>query len=301
MGQLLDSVADIPQGIPVAEDPFEEPPPPAALAEPPANVGGSPLVPVQLTQPPTLVESAKPGAPPPPSRPELETLRFRPVRRPPLALLCILDDGRDDGEWVRIRAPHFVIGRTEGDLVIPHDSMMSSRHAAISRVQEKERYRWYLTDLQSTNGTYLKIASSMLKHGQELLIGSRRLRFQAAQPNAEPTDVALPVKTQGWQAVTDAEMIPALVELTAQGEGQRFLLTRPENWIGRDPGQCSVVLTGDPLVSPRHARLYRDSAGRWLLEKAKTLNGTWLRIDKIPLHGTAAFQLGEQRFLLRFV
>src|SRR5262249_61662481 len=118
-------------------------------------------------------DAPQPGPPPPPQA-EFETLPYRPVRRPPMALLCIMDDGRDDGEWIRIRTPNFVIGRTEGDLVIPHDSMMSSRHTAISRVQEKDRYRWYLNDLQSTNGTYLKIASTILKHGQELLIGSRR-------------------------------------------------------------------------------------------------------------------------------
>jgi pSer/pThr/pTyr-binding forkhead associated (FHA) protein len=228
-----------------------------------------------------------------------EVVAFRPVRRPPMALLCILDDGRDDGEWVRIRTPTCVIGRTEGDVRIPHDSTMSSKHASLSRTYEKERQRWHLLDLQSTNGTYLKVAGVNLKHGQEILIGSRRLRFLLPPaPTGAPAEV--PPATQGWQGVTPADLLPALVEITPQGEGQRFVLDRPENWIGRDPAQCVVVLANDPLVNARHARIYRDPGGRWHLESAKSLNGTWLRVEKVPLNGTAQFQLGEQRFLVKF-
>jgi hypothetical protein len=36
-----------------------------------------------------------------------------------MALLCVLDDSREDGEWIRIRADRPVIGRGKGDLVIP--------------------------------------------------------------------------------------------------------------------------------------------------------------------------------------
>ena len=53
--------------------------------------------------------------------------RERPQDRPPLALLCVLDDGKADGEWHRLRADRCVIGRTEGDIRIAHDAKMSSR------------------------------------------------------------------------------------------------------------------------------------------------------------------------------
>jgi FHA domain len=42
------------------------------------------------------------------------------------------------------------------------------------------RFRWHLTDLQSTNGTFVRIGNALLRHQQELLIGSRRYRFDAA-------------------------------------------------------------------------------------------------------------------------
>jgi pSer/pThr/pTyr-binding forkhead associated (FHA) protein len=243
---------------------------------------------------PTLKEEA-PGA---------ETLPYRPAHRPPTALLCVLDDGKLDGEWLRIRTAQFVIGRSEGDLIIPHDTIMSGRHAALSRQVEKGRHRWYLTDLQSTNGTYVRVSKAAVKHGQELLIGSRRYRFEGAADGPPPGeggggDGPAPRGTQGWDVAAAGGVTPSLVELTARGEGQRFLLTRPENWVGRDATQCPVALANDPAVSPRHCRLSRDARGRWFVENARSLNGTWVRLDRTPIDGTGQFQLGEQRFLLR--
>src|SRR5689334_8946084 len=83
---------------------------------------------------------------------------FRPLERPPMALLTVIDDGDDSGETVRIRSSSFVIGRVEGDLVIPHDGGISGRHAEIVRRPEGGQFRWYLRDLQSTNGTFVRAA-----------------------------------------------------------------------------------------------------------------------------------------------
>jgi pSer/pThr/pTyr-binding forkhead associated (FHA) protein len=234
-----------------------------------------------------------------------DTVPYRPTHRPPTAMLCILDDGQLDGEWVRIRTAKFVIGRAEGDLAIPHDTLMSSRHAVLFRQAEGGRTRWYLTDLQSTNGTYVRVGKALLKPGQELLLGSRRYRFEApggagpTAPVAGATGAAAPRGTQGWEVAVPAGTTPSLVELASRGEGPRFLLNGPEHWIGRDPSQCGVVLANDPTVSPRHARLSCDARGRWFLENARSLNGTWVRLDRIPIDGTGQFMLGEQRFLLR--
>jgi pSer/pThr/pTyr-binding forkhead associated (FHA) protein len=228
------------------------------------------------------------------------TVPFRPVRRPPVALVCILDDGRDDGEWLRIRASRAVIGRSEGAIVIPHDDQMSGRHAELVRQLEGNRYRWYLADLQSTNGTFVRVGKVLLRHGQEILIGSRRLRFEGAPQVAAGAESADQSRaTRGWKSVAPTDLLPSLVELAEQGEGQRWLLTKSDTWIGRDSTQCPVALADDPLVNPRHARLLRDAKGRWHLENGATVNGTWIRITKIPLEGAGQFQLGEQRFLVR--
>src|SRR5580700_6162504 len=75
-----------------------------------------------------------------------DTVDFRPVRRPSMAVLTLLDDGRDEGELIRLRRDVTVIGRSEGEIVIPHETEMSGRHLAISRQSDKDRYRWFLTD-----------------------------------------------------------------------------------------------------------------------------------------------------------
>src|SRR5437763_9558768 len=64
--------------------------------------------------------------------PEQDTVPFRPFRRPPTPLLCILDDNGDEGEWIRLRGDGLVIGRSEGDILFPNDSMISGRHAELA-------------------------------------------------------------------------------------------------------------------------------------------------------------------------
>jgi pSer/pThr/pTyr-binding forkhead associated (FHA) protein len=259
----------------------------------------------RAAHPPTRQESleeirqALQGRPEPPA--DDGTRPFRPFHRPPMAQLCVYDDGLDKGEWVRMRGERLVIGRTEGDVLIPHDPMMSSRHAEIVRWLDAGRFRWRLSDLRSTNGTFVRLNTFQLKHNQEILIGSHRFRFHAAPPLAEPPPAAgaTPPGTRGWESVSVTDVMPALVELTAQGEGQRFLVSQPDVWIGRDATQCLVVIPDDPLVSPRHAHLHRDGKNRWHMTNANSLNGLWLRVDEVAIDTSCQFQLGEQRFLMK--
>jgi pSer/pThr/pTyr-binding forkhead associated (FHA) protein len=232
---------------------------------------------------------------------------FRPADRLSMALLIVLDDGEDSGEVIRIRGSTFVIGRVEGDLVIPHDGGISSRHAEISRRIEGGHARWFLRDLQSTNGTFVRASQVILHDEQEVLIGRGRFRFESAEKavsalEAPPALGAPANATRKWQAPSVADlarvMHPSLVELTADGDGRRFTLTTPEVWIGREAGQGGIMLS-DATVDPRHARARRDAKNRWVLENARSLNGLWARIQEIPLDRGGQFQCGEQRFLIK--
>src|SRR4051794_20065232 len=103
----------------------------------------------------------------------------RPQDRPPMALLCIVDDGKADGEWIRLRGDRYLIGRTEGAICIPHDGMMSGRHAELSRVKTATGFRWVLLDQKSTNGSFVRIGRSVLADQAEFLVGRGRYRFEA--------------------------------------------------------------------------------------------------------------------------
>lgn len=225
---------------------------------------------------------------------------FRPTLRPPTPVLVICDDGLESGESVRIRKECFVIGRTEGDVTIPHDSQISSRHAEVRRSFGREKFRWSLVDLGSTNGTYVRVGTAVLAHGQEFIVGSSRLRFenQPAEDAAPPQTSGNEQGTRFWQQPVADGKCPSLVELVSTGTGGRFLLDRGENWLGKDAGHCQIVLSADPLVSARHARLRRQEDGRWVLENNKSVNGVWLRVDQISFKGVCRFMLGEQRFVI---
>ena len=87
-----------------------------------------------------------------------DTIPFRPVVRPQMAVLVVLDDGRTEGQTIRLRTDSFTIGRTEGDLTIPHDGMISRKHVTIHRRADKGRLRWVLEDLGSQNGTFVRVS-----------------------------------------------------------------------------------------------------------------------------------------------
>ena len=221
-------------------------------------------------------------------------LPFRPVNRPPTLILCALDDGsRDEGEWFRVRTPEFRIGRTEGDpkqpndIVIAHDNGISSTHVEIKLRIEEGRYRFYLRDWPSRNGTFVRVSRAALKPEQELLLGARRYFFNAG------TGAAKSGKKSGSQ------FFPSLVEMTPRGSGNELPLGQGENIVGSSKSRSTLTIAGDPFVSSTHAKIFKDKKNRWIIENLNSLNGIWLRIEEMALDTGGEFQIGEQRFLVR--
>lgn len=248
---------------------------------------------------PGLVPTLVPGQAPAAGEPEGSW--FRPVMRPPMALLVILDDGKSDGEVVRLRADRTVIGRSEGDVIIPHDAQISGKHAEIVRERSAGGYRWILRDLGSTNGTLVRIGSTILRHDNELVVGSGRYRFEAAgeAAAAAPPAGTPTATTYAWGGSPVQALAPSLVEMAPAGPVQRYLLTAAEYWIGRDAAACGIARPDDPYASPKHARLFRDAKGQWHAENTKSVNGLWLRMDQITLARPCQLRLGEQQFLFK--
>jgi len=239
-----------------------------------------------------------------PARQDDSAQPFQPLFRAPVAILEICDDGAESGELIRVRSDSITIGRSDADVLIPHDSQISSTHARITRRLVGSTYQWFLTDLDSTNGTFIRVAKVSLVDGQLVLLGSHRYRFGAAQmpaaaPEPEPGGRN---QTRGWQqlSATDiARLTATLVRLNPDGTEQSYRLDRDELLIGTSPESCQIVLAGDPAVSKIHARVRRGTDGRFVLENVNSRNGVWLGIQEQRLQKTAHFQLGEQRFRLR--
>jgi pSer/pThr/pTyr-binding forkhead associated (FHA) protein len=260
----------------------------------------APDVPAYFRTQPEIVDDRTnliPRTPTAREAPQDDAIPFRPVSRPPVAVLVVQDDGRNEGQTVRLRSETFTIGRTEGDLVLPHDGMISRKHAVIHRKADRGRFKWVLEDLKSQNGTFVRVSDAILSHGQVILLGSRRYVFNAPT-SAAALDTSGGDGTKGWKAVDAADLIPSVREEKPDGSfGERIFLTEDEAVIGRGPG-CHVTLT-DPMVSPRHARLFKDDRGNWVIENQGSLNGTWVRVDTVTFEKAGQFLIGEQRFTLR--
>ena len=216
---------------------------------------------------PPAAAAPEPARPTDPAHPEART--YRPILRKPMAILHVVDDGREDGESIRVRSEEIVIGRSDGDVRIPHDISMSPRHARIERLNGSA---WQLIDLGSAGGTFVRVLMAKLKDGSILQIGCTRFRFEAADPN------------DAW-----------LVEIVPDGNGRRHECRAPATTVGRT-GCGARITIDDPFVSPVHAEVQR-TAGGWRVEN-RGLNGLWVKIDApVKLAQPSQFQCGEQRFV----
>ncbi|MFA5625234.1 MAG: FHA domain-containing protein [Bradymonadales bacterium] len=70
-----------------------------------------------------------------------------------------------------------VFGREKGDIIFPKDRFMSGRH---SQIAPREDGNYYLLDLNSSNGTWIKIAHrTKLAHGDLIFLGQQLLRIES--------------------------------------------------------------------------------------------------------------------------
>lgn len=226
-------------------------------------------------------------------------LAFRPTHRQPLALLTILDDGsRDEGESIRIRDAKYAIGREEGHLTLPFDPDISREHAELRCQHQKGRFRWYLIDKKSTNGTFVRAFRASLSKESELIIGGRRYLFRLPEPGQEATETKA-LQTQAYRAPSRTileQFVPRLTEAgVAEQAARSFAIGGKETHLGSDSA-CQIVIQEDPFVSPRHARFYQDESGRWMIEDQRSVNGIWIRIKRFAIDKQTEFQLGQQRF-----
>ena len=90
------------------------------------------------------------------------------------------------------------------------------------------------------------------------------------------------------------------MRITPDGETAEFKLPAADQVVGADPERAHVVIHDDPMLSSTHVRIYQDEHRRWHIEDLDSRNGVWMQIKEQQLDMSAQFQLGEQRFSIRF-
>jgi pSer/pThr/pTyr-binding forkhead associated (FHA) protein len=97
-----------------------------------------------------------------------------PPREPWGRLLAVIPSG-GHRDVRHLCEKEVVLGREEGDVVFRDDAFMSRRHAALTW----DGRRAQLTDLGSSNGTFVRIAGpTALKHGDHVRMGDQLLRIE---------------------------------------------------------------------------------------------------------------------------
>ena len=131
----------------------------------------------------------------------------RPTAPPPLATVLVRS-GSLRGQRLPIRTPVVNIGRAEyNDLVFSEESV-SATHAKLQRREEL----WVLTDLDSTNGTF--VDGDQIRGEVPLMPGST-VRFGDVAVMFDPTDLRGPPSLGGVTRVVGAIAIPETPRMPA--------------------------------------------------------------------------------------
>ena len=227
---------------------------------------------------------------------------FRPMLRPPMATLELLDDGQDSGETWRLRSDQTTIGREGADIRLPHDSQISANHVAVIRRQHDGQWLWLLKDLKSTNGTFLRVARCPLGDHNTVLLGAHRYRYRPAGTNA-PSSPAASDATNGWRVPGPDDVQAAtasLVRLFPDGSEKVLSVPVGDVRIGSDASQCQISWDDDPMVDPVHG-VIKSSAAKPVLEDLNSTNGIWVSVRERRLAPSSMFQIGEQRVRFRIL
>jgi pSer/pThr/pTyr-binding forkhead associated (FHA) protein len=228
---------------------------------------------------------------------------FRSLVRPPMALVTAFDDGSTDvGETWRLRRSRTTIGRTNSNIEIAHDPDVSAEHAEIVRREQDGGHQWQLVDLNSTNGTFVRVNRMILRNGRELLLGGRRFIFKCQDTigvsEAHDSEQAQATQKQGLPRPGQILKLGArLVEQTPERGGGEHILAeaRAKTLLGRDASQCDIHIP-DPYLDNIHAQLFQDKQSRWVIKDQQSLNGVWVRVPNKLLDPGTEFLLGGQRF-----
>jgi pSer/pThr/pTyr-binding forkhead associated (FHA) protein len=212
-------------------------------------------------------------------------------------LVAILKDGSEGQSYPLSKEPTD-IGRKEGNILLPDDPYLSPRHARLTAHDG----RYYLKDLVSTNGIYLRIREKCrLHHGDVTLIGQQVLRFEVL----EEAERGLGPASQHGTLIfgtPESGCLARLCQLTTEGIVRDiYHLRRPEVIIGREGPD--IMFPDDPFMSRRHARISHDGTNRtFVLEDLGSFNGTSLRFrGERELTSGDQFRVGNHLFLFEII
>lgn len=110
---------------------------------------------------------------------ELGTRLFGTPLAPAWGKIVLVGRGGVRGDQYGLRGPKIVFGREAGDVLFPNDPFVSRQHARLRLELQGAGMAVFLEDLNSANGTYVRIrGSAELHHKDTFRIGDQIIRLR---------------------------------------------------------------------------------------------------------------------------
>lgn len=204
-------------------------------------------------------------------------------------LIAINDDG-SEGDRIPLNMLETTIGR-EANGRFGSDSFLSPQHAKLI----VEGHRLYIQDLESLNGTFIKLRQErIVSSGDTFLMGRQVLLF-------EEIVTVLPQKHKAADGTRrmgspSADSSYRLLQIGVSGALQNvYCLPKLGAQLGRERGD--IIFPQDKFMSSRHAQIYRRPDGAFILADLNSSNGTWIKIWELTeLTSQDYIFMGQQLF-----
>jgi len=189
---------------------------------------------------------------------------------------------------------NMTIGRNEGNDIVVDNLAVSGLHARIDKTQDT----YILTDLQSTNGTFVndkRITSHRLHHKDKIIIGKHLLFFaltkeeevKAKDKELDKTMILDTVKhkdllakqaeKRGMEVTTKKERIGVISFIDGSDQGE-IQLTKKLTKIGK--AETSEIRLGGLLMPPTAATISRRPNGYAIT----TTGGKTVKVNNQSIH-----------------
>jgi len=217
-----------------------------------------------------------------------KTMFFAGVQASGRAKLVLVKGDTTDGVAYQLNGTEHVLGRTEGGILFPDDTLISPRHANFIYRDNKLHVR----DEGSVNGIFLRIKSpSRIESGSLFLIGEQLLQIEASAPDFGPQPDS--EGTYFYASPKRASKMRLIQRLRGGDIGIIYRARGDSLTLGREGND--VNFPDDPYISGKHAEAAIAPDGRFTLTDLGSKNGTFVRVaDEAPLgHGDYVF-VGQQ-------
>lgn len=206
-----------------------------------------------------------------------------------MLLIAVQEDG-SEGRRIPLNQENSVVGRA-GDIAYPNDAFLSPRHALL----HIDGDTLYAEDLNSLNGTYLKIREEIvLRPSDVFLMGRQVLRVQRFE-----NEYAVRSRAADGTRYMGSPLPTGRLKIEQIGLGGMVqdvhCLSSEGALIGREKGD--VLFPQDKFMSSRHAKIRLADDGEFYLADQNSSNGSWLRIQtRRELADGDFLFLGQQLF-----